>query len=73
MTHEVCDVIVLPHTNHTLQPLNFACFKPFKMAFKAYRNVWTLINKGKGVRKENLARGWGLDLITLPSHTSDIV
>jgi hypothetical protein len=58
MTHEVCDVIIPSHTNHTLQPLNFACFKLFKMSFKAYRNVWTLVNKGKGVRKENLARGW---------------
>jgi hypothetical protein len=61
MTHEVCDVIVPFHTNHTLQPLNFAYFKPFKMAFKVYINVWTLANKRKGVRKENLARGWGLN------------
>jgi hypothetical protein len=59
MTHEVCDVIVPSHTNHTLQPLDLACFKLFKMAFKAYRNVWTLVNKRKGVRKEIWARRWG--------------
>jgi hypothetical protein len=59
VTHEVCDVIIPSHKCHTLQSLNLACFKHFKMAFKAYKNVWTLFNKGKGVRKENLARGWG--------------
>ncbi len=54
------DLITLPsHTSHIVQPLDVACFKPFKMVFKAYRNVWTLANKGKGARKENLARGWG--------------
>jgi hypothetical protein len=43
------DMITLPsHTSHVLQPFDVACFKPFKIAFKAYRNVWTLINKGKG-------------------------
>jgi hypothetical protein len=47
------------HPCHTIWPLDVACFKPFKMTFKAYRNVWTLANKRKGVKKENLARGWG--------------
>jgi hypothetical protein len=29
------NMITLPsHTNHTLQPLNVACFKPFKTTFK---------------------------------------
>ncbi len=31
------------------------CFNPFKFAFRAYKDAWTLANKGKGVGKENLA------------------
>jgi hypothetical protein len=27
------------HTSHALQPFDVACFKPFKTAFKTYRNV----------------------------------
>jgi len=49
---EICDV----HTNHTLEPLDISCFKPFKIIFKAYRNVWTLTNKGKDVGKEDLTQ-----------------
>ena len=34
------DMISLPsHTSHELQPLDKACFKPFKVAFRAYRDV----------------------------------
>jgi len=34
------DLIILPsHTSHVLQPFDVACFKPFKIAFKAYKNV----------------------------------
>ncbi len=34
------DLITLPsHTSHMLQPLDVACFKPFKIAFRAYINV----------------------------------
>jgi len=40
--------------SHALQPLDVACFKPFKIAFKAYRDVWTLTNKVKWVEKEDL-------------------
>ncbi len=48
------DLITLPsHTSQALQPLDVACFKPFKTAFKVHRDVWTLINKGVG--KEDLA------------------
>jgi hypothetical protein len=31
---------VLSHTSNTLQPLDVACFKPFKTTFKAYTNVY---------------------------------
>jgi hypothetical protein len=27
------------HTSHALQPLDVACFKPFKTAFRAYKGV----------------------------------
>ena len=34
------DMTFLPsHTSHELQPLDKACFRPFKVAFRAYRNV----------------------------------
>ncbi len=34
------DLIILPsHTSHVLQPFNVACFKHFKIAFRAYKNV----------------------------------
>ncbi len=51
----VLDFITLPsHMNHVLHPLDVVCFKPFKIAFRAYRDVWTLANKVKRVRKEDL-------------------
>ena len=32
------DMISLPsNTSHHLQPLDIACFRPFKVAFRAYR------------------------------------
>ncbi len=40
------NLITLPsHTSHTLQPLDVLGFKPFKIAFRTYRNVWTLVTK----------------------------
>ena len=34
------DMVSLPsHLNHELQPLDKACFKPFKVAFRAYRDL----------------------------------
>ncbi len=45
---------VLSHTSNKLQPLDVACFKPFKTTFKAYTNVWMLANKWKGATKEKL-------------------
>jgi hypothetical protein len=44
------------HTSHTLQLLNINYFKPFKIAFHVYKDVWTLVNKRKGARKEDLAQ-----------------
>jgi hypothetical protein len=43
------------HTSHALQPFEVACFKPFKISFRIYKNIWTLVNKGKGASKEYLA------------------
>ncbi len=52
----VLDFITLPsHMSHALHSLDVVCFKPFKIAFKAYKDVWTLANKVKRVRKEDLA------------------
>lgn len=43
-------------TSHTLQLLNINYFKLFKIAFHVYKDVWTLANKRKGARKEDLAQ-----------------
>ena len=50
-------MISLPsHTSHELQPLDKACFKPFKVALRAYRDVWNLKNEGAKCLKEDLAQ-----------------
>ena len=42
------DMISLPlHINHELQILDKTCFKPFKVAFKAYKDMWNLKTKAK--------------------------
>ena len=57
------DMITLPsHTSHALQPLDVAVFKPFKTAFRAYRDVWTMNHKGNIPRKEDLAQWVSLAL-----------
>ena len=51
------DMISLPsHTSHELQPLDKACFKPFKVAFRAYKDVWNLKNERVKCLKEDLAQ-----------------
>ena len=57
------DMISLPsHTSHALQPLDVACFKPFKTTFKAYRNKWTVQNNGEKVENQTLAHWVDLSL-----------
>jgi hypothetical protein len=49
-------LLALPsHCSHAMQPLDVAIFKPFKCAFRVYRDAWTLQNRGKEARKEILA------------------
>ena len=49
------DIISLPsHTSHALQPLDIACFKPFKTAFRQIRDAWCLANKNEPVGKQTL-------------------
>ena len=41
------DMVTLPsHTSHGLQPLDVACFKPFKVAFRTYKNMKSVKNHG---------------------------
>ena len=50
------DIFTLPfHTLHGLQPLDVSCFKPFKVAFRAYKNLLTMKHHGVRVTKETLA------------------
>ena len=57
------DTISLPsHTNHALQPLDMACFGPFKKAFRAYRDLWMMQGNTKKVGKKNLAQWASLAL-----------
>ena len=57
------DLITLPsHTSHELQPLDVACFRPFKQAFRAYRNFWSMEQPNGRSRKENLAQWIPLSL-----------
>ena len=52
---EGLDIITLPsHTSHRLQLLDVTVFKPFKTAFRACRDRWTIENKGQTARKEDL-------------------
>jgi hypothetical protein len=49
-------LLTLPsHYSHAMQLLEVAVFKPFKGAFRVYRDAWTLQNRGKGAKKEVLA------------------
>jgi hypothetical protein len=60
VVRRVCAVglhlLTLPfHCSHAMQPLDVAIFKPFKGAFRVYRDAWTLQNRDKGAQKEILA------------------
>jgi hypothetical protein len=49
-------LLTLPsHCSHAIQPLDVVVFKPFKGAFRVYRDAWMLQNRGRGARKEVLA------------------
>ena len=65
------DMLILPsHTSHGLQPLDVACFKPFKVAFRAYKNLWNKEHHGMRVTKENLANWISLALRKALSPTN---
>ena len=57
------DMISLPsHTSYELQPFDKAYFRPFKVAFCTYMNLWNLTNSGRKCKKENLAQWASLAL-----------
>ena len=57
------DMVSLPsHTSHAMQPLDIACFKPFKQSFRAYRDMWAKANIGKRVKMKHLAQWISLGL-----------
>ena len=50
------DMLTLPsYTFYDLQPLNIACFKPFKEAFRTYKKIWCMRNPRVKVKKEDIA------------------
>ena len=58
------------HTSHALQPLDIACFKSFKTAFRQIRDAWCLTNKNQVVGKQTLCE-WtskALQLTLTPSN-----
>jgi len=49
------DLLTFPsHRSHALQPLDVTCFKPFKVAFRAYRDKWTVEHVGQCPGKDDL-------------------
>ena len=57
------DMISLPrHTSHELQSFDKAYFRPFKVAFRAYRDVWLIKNNGNKCKKEDLVQWASLAL-----------
>ena len=50
------DMISLPsHTSHELQSFDKGYSRPFKVAFRAYRDVWLIKNSGNKCKKKDLA------------------
>ena len=46
------DIVSLSsHISHALQPLDVACFKPFKTTFRKCRDLWSMENSKKEVGK----------------------
>ena len=60
--HGIDMISLSNHTSHELQPLDKACFRPFKVAFKAYRDVWLIKNSGNKCKNEDLAQWASLAL-----------
>ena len=56
-------MIFIPfHTFHGLQPLQEAYYRPFKVAFKAYKDLWNVKNKCSKCTNEDLAQWTSLAL-----------
>ena len=65
------DIVSLPsHTSHALQPLDIACFKPFKTAFRQIRDVWCLTKKNLPVGKQTLCEWTSSALKCAPTTTN---
>lgn len=65
ITLEICkkekdigfNILSLPsHISYAIEPLNIGVFKPFKTAFRAYKDIWTMSHRGQRVRKMDLAK-----------------
>ena len=51
------DIVSLSsHTTHALQPLDVACFAPFKIAFWKHRDLWSMRNKNGTIGKQELCK-----------------
>ena len=45
--HKVDMISICVHTSHELQSFHKACFRPFKVAFGAYRDLWNIKYNGR--------------------------
>jgi hypothetical protein len=61
------------HTSHALQPLDIACFKPFKSTFRKEKKDTTMINRNYIEPNKIVLVGWvdkALDQILLRKKSS---
>ena len=67
------DIVSLPsHTSHALQPLDVSCFKPFKIAFRKIRDMWSLRSKTKPVDKQILCE-WTSQALKAALRSKNII
>ena len=51
------DLLTLPsYISHDMQPLDVACFRPFKQTFRTHSNIWSMTNPRGKCKKEDLAQ-----------------
>ena len=55
--HYIDIIKFLSLTGHKLKPLDKACFRSLKVAFRTYRDLWNIKNSGRKCKKGDLVKG----------------